>query len=378
MKDKPLASIIVNNYNYDRFLQDATDSALNQTYSNVEVIVVDDGSTDNSREIIGSYSKQIIPILKQNGGQASAFNAGLVVSQGEVIIFLDSDDMLLPTAVAKAVKKLWQPEVVKVHWYQWEIDSQSKQTGQKYPDTYALGEGNFREKVIRQGTVSETIAPTSGNAWKRSFLEAIYPVPELGNKYCADGYLCRLAPLFGKISLIAEPQGCYRVHGENYMGGGSLFHRVQRNLYSCEILFPILREYLQKQGIIVDSESWKKLGTPYDWMTKILALPEDIKPLISTGEKFIFVDEAQLEYQFLGQREAIPFLARDGKYWGAPPDDETAIQELERLRCQGASFIVFIWSSFWWLDYYCQFHQYLLSYYKCLLQNDRCLVFDLR
>src|SRR5713226_5859186 len=93
------ASIIVNNYNYGRFLKDAIDSALHQSYPGVEVIVVDDGSTDHSREIIASYGDRIIPVLKENGGQASAFNAGFSQSRGKVIFFLDSDDAMLHTAV---------------------------------------------------------------------------------------------------------------------------------------------------------------------------------------------------------------------------------------------------------------------------------------
>ena len=71
-----LVSIIVNNYNYQRFLTEAIDSALKQTYCNTEVIVVDDGSTDGSLEIIASYGRRIIPLLKGNGGQNSALNAG--------------------------------------------------------------------------------------------------------------------------------------------------------------------------------------------------------------------------------------------------------------------------------------------------------------
>ena len=66
MKNNPTVSVIINNYNYDCFLSEAIDSALNQTYSNTEIIVVDDGSTDNSRDIIAGYGDQIIPILKAN------------------------------------------------------------------------------------------------------------------------------------------------------------------------------------------------------------------------------------------------------------------------------------------------------------------------
>ena len=104
MKD-PLVNIIINNYNYGRFLREAIDSALNQTYSNIEVIVVDDGSTDDSREIIAGYGKRIIPVLKKNGGQATAFNEGLKASQGEIICFLDADDWFAPNKVEVIIRQ---------------------------------------------------------------------------------------------------------------------------------------------------------------------------------------------------------------------------------------------------------------------------------
>ncbi|MBA3924582.1 MAG: glycosyltransferase, partial [Nostocaceae cyanobacterium] len=92
MNSRPLVSILINNYNYERFLREAIDSASLQTYSPVEVVVVDDGSGDNSRELIASYGEQIVSVFKQNGGQASAFNAGFAASHGEIVCFLDADD----------------------------------------------------------------------------------------------------------------------------------------------------------------------------------------------------------------------------------------------------------------------------------------------
>jgi glycosyltransferase involved in cell wall biosynthesis len=95
------ATVIINNYNYGRFLATAIESALNQTYADTEVVVVDDGSTDDSRQIIAGYGNRIRPVLKANGGQASTFNAGFAASTGDVICMLDSDDLFYPNKVER-------------------------------------------------------------------------------------------------------------------------------------------------------------------------------------------------------------------------------------------------------------------------------------
>src|SRR5215471_6897362 len=129
MSKLPLASIVISSYNYGRFLPDAIDSALGQSYSKTEVIVVDDGSTDHSREVIAGYGERVLPVWKDNGGQASALNAGYRASQGEVIFFVDSDDLLLPTAVEKTIPFFADPRVAKVHWSLWVVDDKGQRTG---------------------------------------------------------------------------------------------------------------------------------------------------------------------------------------------------------------------------------------------------------
>ncbi len=104
----------------------------------------------------------------------------------------------------------------------------------------------------------------------------------------------------------------------------------------------------------------------------------EVGTLIPSGQTFILVDVAHWRTEEIDGRLAIPFLERDGTYWGPPPDDETAIRELERLRQSGANFIVFAWPAFWWLDYYSGFHRYLRSRFPCILENDRLVVFALR
>src|SRR6266480_1263575 len=169
-----LVSIIVNNYNYERFLTEAIDSALNQTYGNTEVIVVDDGSTDGSLEIIASYGHRIIPLLKGNGGQNSALNAGFSLSRGDVILFLDSDDVLLPTAVEAALEAFAEPDVVKVHWPWLEWDGSSRQTGKVW--WKSLPDVDLRDLVLREGPDGVAAYLPSGNAHTRGFLESVFPL----------------------------------------------------------------------------------------------------------------------------------------------------------------------------------------------------------
>ena len=103
MSANPLVSILINNYNYAEFLTQAIDSAIAQTYAPTEIIVVDDGSIDHSRQIIAGYGERIVPVLKQNAGQASAFNAGVARSRGDILCFLDSDDYFARNKVAEIV-----------------------------------------------------------------------------------------------------------------------------------------------------------------------------------------------------------------------------------------------------------------------------------
>src|SRR3954451_10156846 len=111
-----LVSIVVNNHNYARFLPAAIDSALAQDHARTEVIVVDDGSTDGSTDVIRRYRDRLHAVLKDNGGQASAFNAGARAARGDVVLFLDADDVLLPTAAGAAAGALAKGDAAQVHW----------------------------------------------------------------------------------------------------------------------------------------------------------------------------------------------------------------------------------------------------------------------
>jgi glycosyltransferase involved in cell wall biosynthesis len=372
------ASIIIGNYNYGRFLGQSIDSALRQTCPVAEVIVVDDGSTDQSREIIARYGDQIVPLLKDNGGMGSTYNRGFPASRGELVIFLDADDMLAPSAVESALA-VFRPGVAKVHWPLYEVDGDGTPTGAVVPRR-PLQEGDLLAALIADGPDAYLSPPTSGNAWARDFLASVLPMSEAAFRQHADMYLATLAPVFGQIRAVPVPLGYYRVHGGNDYVGRPASERNRRNLAIYADRCAALRRHLADRDIHVAPEQWTRPGTPYAWMARLNTATEDIRAVVPIGETLILVDEGQWgdDGQIVEGRRSVPFLERDGQYDGVPPDDETALRELDRMRRAEAGFLVFAWNAFWWLDHYAAFQRYLQSTYPCALKNERVVIFDLR
>ena len=106
MIDSPLVSIIIPTYNYGHFLRKAVDSVLSQTYPNIEMIVVDDGSTDDTAAIIGSYGQHLTYLRQENRGASAARNLGICFSRGDYIAFLDADDRYRSNNIEKKIEFL--------------------------------------------------------------------------------------------------------------------------------------------------------------------------------------------------------------------------------------------------------------------------------
>jgi glycosyltransferase involved in cell wall biosynthesis len=375
----PLASIVISSYNYGRFLREAINGALTQTYEHREVVVVDDGSTDESREIVGSYGARIKAILKKNEGQASAFNAGVRASKGEVLFFVDSDDVLLPTAVEEAMRLLAKDDVAKVHWPLWVIDEAGIKTGQVLPGTDPLPEGDLQTAVLEAGADGYTWPPTTGNCWSRRFVDTVFPLPEAEYQTCPDYYLAALAPLYGAVKQIATPLGLYRIHGTNHGWRGPIEERLEVLRQRTDHTLSVLTTHCRIKGLSLNvdlcrSNSW------YSWLTRIYLMARELSAIIPPDASWILADEGKLENRDvpLPGRRPMPFPEHDGEYWGQPEDDETAVREFERLRQTGAAFMVFAWPAFWWLDYYEKLHHCLRARFSCTLANERVVVFDLR
>ena len=254
MDQPPLVSIIINNYNYERFIAEAIESALQQAYSQVEVIVVDDGSIDHSKEIIQGYSRHINLVLKENGGQASAINAGFAISRGEIVVFLDADDLLLPSMVKDVVDVfLSRPEIIRVQYRMAVIDEYSQRTGVEKPERHIpVPSGDVHEQALKFPFDMPWL-PTSGNAFSAKALRRIMPIPE--NSYGsagADWYIVHLSCLLGPVFFLDNLEACYRVHQSNTyaLANTSLnLEHIRRTIQYCRMTANYLQQYAKKFGL---------------------------------------------------------------------------------------------------------------------------------
>jgi glycosyltransferase involved in cell wall biosynthesis len=212
----PLSTIVIVNYNYERYVAIAIASALEQSYELLEVIVVDDGSTDGSRQIISSYGARIRTVFQENAGQGAAYNAGWREARGEFVLFLDSDDVLAKDAMAKVVAAFQGSDAVKVQFYLRQVNCNLEPLGYLLP-SYGFSRIEPRRQISNYGYYISP--PASGNAFRKSFLDAVMPIADIEvYRRAADGYTTGLAGVAGKVVSIPETLGSYRVHGDN--GGG--------------------------------------------------------------------------------------------------------------------------------------------------------------
>lgn len=146
--DKPLVTALINTYNYARFLPFAINSVLNQTYENIEIIVVDDGSTDHTSEVLAQYKDKLRVVRTENGGQGHAFNIGIAEARGELIMMLDADDQWMPRKVERMVEVAANNPRAGMLYHRFiNVDPQGNPIGA--PQPYPLINGDFRESYLR-------------------------------------------------------------------------------------------------------------------------------------------------------------------------------------------------------------------------------------
>jgi glycosyltransferase involved in cell wall biosynthesis len=205
-------SVIISNYNYGSYIAGAIQSALDLDWPTVEVIVVDDGSTDNSRAVIEGFGSRVRAIFQSNAGQRHACNVAYPQSSGEIVIFLDSDD-LLASSLVRELAAVWRPEISKVQFQMQTIDANGALLGTYLPQFDITP---TPEQILQwsQATGTYPTPPGSGNAYARWFLDRLFPLDDSCGEF-TDSCCLIAAPYLGDVVTIPKPLVSYRIHGRN-------------------------------------------------------------------------------------------------------------------------------------------------------------------
>jgi glycosyltransferase involved in cell wall biosynthesis len=254
----PLASILIDNYNYGQFLGEAIESALNQTYPNVEIIVVDDGSTDNSRELIASFGDKIIPVLKTNGGQSSALNAGFAACRGEWIHLLDSDDLFTENKVQRISELATECSIAGMIAHNHAYCAADCTPLDFAPPVIRQRALIDDRRLARRGKLSASLPAHSGLCIRRDVLQSISPLPS-EIRMGIDNYLKWVIMSLYPVLLVPDVLAKQRIHGSNagtiLARTGGAEARVGLATQNATITF-----HMKKEQPHLKKLAWKQYG----------------------------------------------------------------------------------------------------------------------
>jgi glycosyltransferase involved in cell wall biosynthesis len=251
LSEAPLVSVLMANYNYGKYVGDGIQSVFQQTYSKWELIICDDGSTDESINVIERFAKQdsrIRLITKSNGGHASALNAAFAACTGDVICLLDSDDLYHATKIERVVEGFRShPDSGMIAHRVIRVDSERRKQG-ILPLMVSLPEGWCAPDMLANGGVLNPLPPTTGLSIRGEVAKLIFPVPaERPLHYAPDQVIMRLLPLLTKVAKIDDALAEYRLHGKNSFETAKIsVAAIDRDIAINERLWELQRSFLSR------------------------------------------------------------------------------------------------------------------------------------
>lgn len=257
---KPRVTVLIDTYNHERYIEQALVSAIEQDFptDECEILVVDDGSTDWTPQIVGKFAPRVKLLRKKNGGQASAFNAAIPEARGELVAFLDGDDWFAPGKISACVGALEQnPSAAAVGHGHYLFREEAGTTEIQVPD---------RAKFLCASTPQSAIE--TFNAWRYLLLGALtvrmgvlrqlIPLPE-ALVFCADAPIS-MACMAKGVQLIDQPLFYYRHHASNLHAGAEGAKRLKRKLDMNAHAFEAALSLLLQMG--TDAETANALVCP--------------------------------------------------------------------------------------------------------------------
>ena len=261
----PFFTVLIDSYNYGHFVEEAVASVLSLDFPREEreILVVDDGSTDDTEWRLRKYGNAIRYLRKPNGGQASAFNYGFEHAHGEVVALLDADDVWLPEKLGR-IREAFErnPDAGMVYHRLYWWDGANEAAADRY---FIAVSGRVPES--RRALLEYPMASTSCLAFRRAALERLLPVPEALRSQ-ADAYLTALIIFVAPVVAVGDYLGKYRLHGANlfHMNGQEVLRRrIEHRMAMRAALLAEIEMWLNKDGQDIRSRNlrayltqWKK------------------------------------------------------------------------------------------------------------------------
>jgi glycosyltransferase involved in cell wall biosynthesis len=245
----PYFTVLIDTFNYGHYVEEAVSSVLAQDFpmDEREILVVDDGSTDDTAVRLRRFGKAIRYLRKPNGGQASAFNYGFAHAQGEVVALLDADDVWVPEklgCIQEAFKQNPHAGMVyhRLHWW--------NGSDEVNDDRYFV-DVSGRVPDSRRSLLKYPMASTSCLAFRRAALERLLPVPETLRSQ-ADAYLTALVIFVAPVVAVGAHLGKYRLHGANlFQANGQECSRekIEHRMAMRAVLLAEIEKWLLKNGL---------------------------------------------------------------------------------------------------------------------------------
>jgi glycosyltransferase involved in cell wall biosynthesis len=251
-----LLSVLIDTYNHERYIEEAVVSAIEQDFpaSDYEIVVVDDGSTDRTPEIVGKFGPRVRLLSKKNGGQASAFNAGFAELRGDVVAFLDGDDWFAKgklTAVMNALER--EPEAAAIGHGHYKVREDTGETNVcTPPQTKFLRLAT--PEAVREAMLCWPFLLMGALTVRRRVLEKIMPIPEV-LVFSADGPISVTAMTQG-VRILDQPLFYYRHHSNNLFAvDPKNVEKGRRSSEMNEAMFELLTPMLLRAGVHADVAS---------------------------------------------------------------------------------------------------------------------------
>lgn len=220
LRAEPLVSVIMPSYNYERFIERAITSVLEQTYERLELVICDDGSTDRSPDIARRFAirdARVRLIEQPNGGVSSALNAAYRAASGQIVCLIDADDFFEPGKLSAILRIFQQREDTGFVLHAMQVVDGSGIPLYIIPRSGHFEEGWIADRLIRRGGRWRNM-PASALCFRREVVELLFPLPAEHLRSMADAYLYMLAPLLTRVAFIEQPLSGYRLHGNNLTG----------------------------------------------------------------------------------------------------------------------------------------------------------------